>query len=279
MGWNGSYSEAGRLSVKKNNAKGNSRSSKSLIWGAVGSFSVIVLLLLVMHSQFKNAAHPNKVPSIRKDRLASKETISKKLDKQVDPIEVPQSDSKDNPLRERLKQLSPDERRELAYEIIKDKKINLEPTTNHPFRTGIELSMARIFMTRVGDPPPPIHTTFIPIQDEAHLAEILIANNPGLEGDSDQVREAKATVEFVKKEMMQFIKGGGSPSEFMSYYYDKLNSAFEERRASMREVVRIAQEEPEIAQEYYEQTEKNLSEKGIRGLEFSLKQKERLGLE
>ena len=134
-------------------------------------------------------------------------------------------------------------------------------------------------MTRVGDPPPPIHTTFIPIQDEAHLAEILIASNPSLEGDSDQVREAKATVEFVKKEMMQFIKGGGSPSEFMSYYYDKLNSAFEERRASMREVVRIAQAEPEIAQEYYEQTEKKLSEKGIRGLEFSQKQKERLGLE
>lgn len=181
-------------------------------------------------------------------------------------------------MREKLKKMTPEERRELAYEMIKNRKIDLEPTTNRPFRTGIEYSMARIFMTRVGDAPPPPLTTMIPIQDEAHLAEILIANNPVLETDSEEWAVAKETVELAKKEMIQYIKDGGDPESFMSYYYNKLENAFEERRASLKEVARVAYENPELAQEFYERVEKRLEEKGIRGLEFSESQKAKLGL-
>ena len=182
-------------------------------------------------------------------------------------------------LREKLKKMTREEREEYAYKKIQERKIDLTPTTNRPFRTGIELSMARIFMTRVGDPPPPILTTFIPIQDEAHLTEILFANNPVIEGDSEQVKEAKATVEQVKKEMIAYIKDGGDPQTFMSYYHTKLQDAFLERRDSIKEVARVAIEEPEIAQKFYQEVNKRLESKGIAPIELTEKQKQRLGLE
>ena len=134
-------------------------------------------------------------------------------------------------------------------------------------------------MTRVGDPPPPILTTFIPIQDEAHLTEILFANNPVIEGDSEQVKEAKATVEQVQKEMIAYIKDGGDPQTFMSYYHTKLQDAFLERRDSIKEVARVAIEEPEIAQKFYQEVNKRLESKGIAPIELTEKQKQRLGLE
>lgn len=190
----------------------------------------------------------------------------------------PKIDPKKAALREKVKNMTPEEKRQFAFEMMQNREIDLTPTTNRPFRTGIELSMARIFMTRVGDPPPPLHTTFIPIKDEAHLAEILIANNPVIEGDSDEVKDAKATVELVKKEMVAFIKEGGAAKDFLPYYYDKLRSAFEERRESLREVARVALQEPEIAQTFYEDVNKRLTEKGIRPIEFTDKQKAKLGL-
>jgi hypothetical protein len=182
-------------------------------------------------------------------------------------------------LREKLKGLSPEERFDVAFKMMQERKIDLTPTTNTPFRTGIELSMARIFMTRVGFPPPPIHTTFLPIQDEAHLAEILIAGNPVIEGDSEEIKEAKATVELVKKEMIAFIKDGGHPEDFMAHYYNKLQTAFQERRDSLKEIARVAIEEPEIAQEFYNTINKRLESKGITPIELTEKQKQRLGLE
>ena len=182
-------------------------------------------------------------------------------------------------LREKLKGLSPEERFDVAFKMMQERKIDLTPTTNTPFRTGIELSMARIFMTRVGFPPPPIHTTFLPIQDEAHLAEILIAGNPVIEGDSEEIKEAKATVELVKKEMIAYIKDGGHPEDFMAHYYNKLQTAFQERRDSLKEIARVAIEEPEIAQELYNTINKRLESKGITPIELTEKQKQRLGLE
>ena len=219
-------------------------------------------------------------------------TIEKKPPRKIKTVDVKKSKSprkvkteekkaltwKDE-LREKLKGLSPEERFDVAFKMMQERKIDLTPTTNTPFRTGIELSMARIFMTRVGFPPPPIHTTFLPIQDEAHLAEILIAGNPVIEGDSEEIKEAKATVELVKKEMIAYIKDGGHPEDFMAHYYNKLQTAFQERRDSLKEIARVAIEEPEIAQEFYNTINKRLESKGITPIELTEKQKQRLGLE
>ena len=188
-------------------------------------------------------------PTIEKKTHRKIKTVNAKKSKS--PLKVKTEEKKaltwKDELREKLKGLSPEERFDVAFKMMQERKIDLTPTTNTPFRTGIELSMARIFMTRVGFPPPPIHTTFLPIQDEAHLAEILIAGNPVIEGDSEEIKEAKATVELVKKEMIAYIKDGGHPEDFMAHYYNKLQTAFQERRDSLKEIARVAIEEPEIA--------------------------------
>ena len=236
---------------------------------------IVAVLLFVLNSSNDKAIPEKKTQKKVEKRIKTKQpskpkVVEEEKEKPVSPKEA---------LRAKLKKMTREEREEYAYKKLQERKIDLTPTTNRPFRTGIELSMARIFMTRVGDPPPPILTTFIPIQDEAHLTEILFANNPVIEGDSEKIKEAKATVEQVKKEMIAYIKDGGDPQAFMSYYHTKLQDAFIEKRDSLKEVARVAIEEPEIAQKFYQEVNKRLESKGIAPIELTEKQKQRLGLE
>ena len=182
-------------------------------------------------------------------------------------------------VRKKIAALPKQTREELAYEEMKNKPLDLTPKTNRAFKTGTEISMSRIFMTRLGDPPPPLFTTLIPPRDAAHLAEILIADNPALETDTEKQREAKEMVELAKKEMAAYIKDGGAPEGFLSYYHGKLQEAFDMRRESMMSLMKVAREEPEIAGEYLERLNKSLSEKGIREIELTEKQRKRLGME
>lgn len=257
------------------------RQSRKLIVAMLG-IGVVLFLCGIAYWLVapQNAEEPNIQPAQKRPSVKIRDDKRKAV---ISPKKAPVKEKKPltwkEELREKLKGLSPEERFDVAFKMMQERKIDLTPTTNTPFRTGIELSMARIFMTRVGFPPPPLHTTFLPIQDEAHLAEILIAGNPVIEGDSDEIKEAKATVELVKKEMIAYIKEGGHPEDFMAHYYSKLQSAFQERRDSLKEIARVAIEEPEIAQEFYKTINKNLESKGITPIELTEKQKQRLGLE
>jgi len=182
-------------------------------------------------------------------------------------------------IRRKISAIPLREREDLAFEEMERKPIDLAPKTNRIFRTGVEASMARIFMTRLGDPPPPPFTTAIPLRDEAHLAEILVADNPALESDTEEQREAKETVELAKKEMSDYIKAGGDPGDFLAYYRGKLQDAFETRRESAKAFMQVLREEPDIAGEYLEQLNDRLAEKGIRTIELTEKQKQRMGIE
>lgn len=277
MGWNGSRESANTKAITRKQSRG-----AFAPWHGALALLVIVIggVIALFCSDSATSLKPAKETSSKSLAIAE---VAPSLSTNVEivaeekPVKREWSPER-KAMREKLKKMTPEERRELGYEMIKNRKIDLEPTTNRPFRTGIEYSMARIFMTRVGDAPPPPLTTMIPIQDEAHLAEILIANNPVLETDSEEWAEAKEMVELAKKEMIQYIKDGGDAESFLSFYYDKLQNAFEERRTSLKEVARVAYENPELAQEFYEQVDKRLQEKGIRGLEFSESQKTKLGL-
>ena len=174
--------------------------------------------------------------------------------------------------------MSREEREKAAYKRIVETPLDLTPKTNRIFRTGIEASMARIFMTRRGDPPPPPFTTAITIRDEVHLAEILTAANPVLDTDTQAQADSKEMVEFAKKEMVGFVKNGGDPEEFLEYYRGKLQEAFDVRRESMVSLMKFAREEPELAAEYLVRINASLAEKGIRTIELTDKQKERMGL-
>ena len=182
-------------------------------------------------------------------------------------------------LRKKQAALSLSERKKLAFEEMKKRPVDLEPKSNRIFRTGIEASMARIFMTKLGDPPPPPFTTAIPLRDEAHLVEILIANNPVLESDTEAQRESKAMVELAKKEMAAYIREGGDPKDFLAYYHGKLRDAFEFRRDSAKSFVKVLREEPEIAREYLDELNKNLADKGISAIKPNEQQKKKMGME
>ena len=210
------------------------------------------------------------------------------LAKEVTPAAAPEPIAEtnaapvENPLktlRKEIAKLPLEERKRLAFEEMQNRKIPLAPKTNRIFRTGIEASMARIFMTQLGDPPPPPFTTVVPLRDEAHLAEILIAHNPILETDTEAQKASKEMVALAKKEMMEFVKNGGNPEDFLKYYHGKLKEAFEFRRESMKSLMQVSRDDPSITAEYLDRLNKELADKGIKQIELNEKQRKRLGLE
>lgn len=274
--------QPGRLNKKsgsRNAAKGVTTSLPvGLVRGIIaGVFVVIVasVVLYVLHSG-------TSVDEPKKDRKSKvvKDVAPKKIPKpQILSEHQPEVSEPSEPTAvDLMKGMTPEQRREFTLQELEKRPIDLTPTTNQPFRTGIELSMARIFLTEVGDMPPPPLTTFLPIQDEAHLAEILIANNPAIAGDSEKVKLAKEIVEGVKKELRAYIKDGGDVESFMQYYYAKLAGAYEERMEASRSVVKLAQEEPDIVYDYIERVNKHLREKGIKEIFLPKHIKEQLNI-
>ena len=192
-------------------------------------------------------------------------------------VEEPKEEKKVNTakleLAKRLKAMTPEERVDFIFAEAAKRPIDLTPTTNQPFKTAIELQMARIFTTQLGNMPPPLMP--IALKDEAHLAEILIANNPAIEGDSEKIKEAKEMVELAKKELKDYIKQGGEVRDFITYYYGKLDEAFREHRMAQTELLKSAKENPDIAQEYCDKINERLTEKGIKPVELPEKFKQR----
>lgn len=278
MAWNGSNGASAPKKIEKKGASAVYR-------GALAGLLVVVGVGVGFYFINKPTVAADK-KSIVKEKTSSlieavdpampspvmeEEEAPKQEVKKVDPAKIKEV--------KRLQALSKEEREDIAYQRLKDKPLDLTPKTNRIFRTGTEASLARIFMTRVGDPPPPFFTTKIPLRDEAHLAEILIADNPALETDSDAQRETKEMVELAKKEMVQFIKEGGDPEEFLEYYHGKLQEAHIMRSEAMKSFMAIAREDPTIAADYLDRLNQSLDEKGIRTIELSESQKQRFGIE
>lgn len=281
MGWNGSNTEAERATkATSSSAKASRATTPSALKGLWAGLLVIAagLTAWVFLRVDPPKAPKEPVPEAKSSRIAevapeiaAPSPVEVVKEKTVDPEKIKEV--------KRLQALSKEEREEIAYQKLKEKPLDLTPKTNRIFRTGTEASLARIFMTRVGDPPPPFFTTKIPLRDEAHLAEILIADNPALETDSDAQRETKEMVELAKKEMIQFIRDGGAPEEFLEYYHGKLQEAHMVRSEAMKTFMSVAREDPTIASDYLERLNESLNEKGIRAIELSEKQKQRFGIE
>jgi hypothetical protein len=172
--------------------------------------------------------------------------------------------------------MTPEERMRYLFEEAAKKPIDLTPSTNRLFKTGTEQVMSWIFTTELGAMPPPLPR--IPIRDEAHMAEILMAKNPVFEGDSEKAKEAKQMVEMAKKELIKFLKEGGSVDEFFEYYRGELVQAHNEWKECQKSVLQVVREEPDLAAEYITEINNRLSQKGIRPVKLPPKLKEQLGI-
>jgi hypothetical protein len=172
---------------------------------------------------------------------------------------------------------TPEERREIRFQKFKEKELDMTVPSNRVFRTGTEQIMSWIFTTQIGDLPPPLPK--IPDSEMAHFAKILMSDNPLKDGDTEFTANAKEMVALAKKEMIDYIEKGGTPEEFLDYYRGQLVQAHEKRKNMRGEVMKVLREEPEIAQQYLDELNKNLSERGIKEIQLSDKQKERLGLQ
>ena len=278
MGWNGSNSnnwpypkDISRRNVK--NIRGVSKLSLFFIF--LLSLVILFIILDFFFVEKETISYESRVvkKSTDKKRVVSNKAHTEKVKSQ------PIKEKNKNKTASIISGLSKAEKENLYFSELAKKKIDLSPRTNRIFRSGLEASIARIFMTVPGDPPPPPFTTVIPLRDEAHLEQILTSANPILESDTEQQKESKKMVELAKKELIKFINEGGNPEDFLNHYHSILRESFDLRRESAKSFMKVAREEPEIAQQYLNELNKNLSERGIKEIQLSDKQKERLGLQ
>lgn len=271
-GWN--RPAAGQPVTKKGGAK------KPTVWKGLAA-GLVVVAIGVMCAWMFSGGDEHLVAEVEKRPAAIKEVVPAPAPKAMDetpPVkEEPEIDPKKRAWIKKVRSMSPEDRVEAIFDAMKNRPLELEPTTNRPFRTGVELQMARIFTKQLGDMPPPLMP--IPLQDEAHLAEILIANNPVLDGDSETVVKAKAAVEDAKKELMRYIKDGGDITSFLQYYHAKLVDAHQERMTAHRSVMQVIHEDPDIATDYVIEVNKKLTDKGIKPVSLPERTRQRLGLE
>ena len=86
-------------------------------------------------------------------------------------------------------------------------------------------------------------------------------------------------VERAKKELKEYLAQGGNAADFLHFYYNELQNAYELRLEASKTVRQFAHnEDPETARKYLEETNKKLAEKGIAPVMLSDKTKTRLGL-
>ena len=138
--------------------------------------------------------------------------------------------------------------------------------TNTVHRNSTEQALLDIFTCNVGDPPLPL--TDLPQSDLTNMWNILTSPNPITAKDAEEVKISKETLEIAKKEMLKFIKEGGKPEEFLSYYHGVLDKAYKKRRLATEEIYKVLEEQndPEIARAMLKRVNADLRKEGIRPL-------------
>lgn len=280
MGWNGSSTAANASPSKpKKAAKKIAAGEISPAFKSIVALVVIAIIAGLAYVCFTNDEVKAKVKEkLPKRHIAEVQAeITEPQEVEEVHVETPEEIAK-RERREKLKKMTPEERLDFLFEEAKNKPIDFNNvSTNRPFATGTEQVMSWIFTTTLGNMPPPLPR--ISIRDEAHLAEILMADNPALEGDSEKVKNAKEMVELAKKEAIEFVKQGGDVTEFLEYYRGELVQAHNEWQESQKSVMQVIREEPDIAAEYIEEVNAKLAEKGIKPVNVPPKFREQLGLE
>lgn len=271
MAWNGSDERGGAGTPQTGGAKGGRPYAKGLLAGLL----VVVAGAGAWYFATCGGGRPDAAAT--PERKGGKIAEAKPAAAPKAAEEKAQEPDPKAELRAKLAKMTKAERLEYFLEQAKKRPLDLTPSTNQAFRTGTEQILSWIFTLKVGSVPPPLPP--IPIRDEAHMAEILVSDNPALEGDSESARHAKEMVELAKKELRQFVKQGGEVGEFLKYYHGQLVQAHQEWQDCQRSVMQMIRDDPDLAPDYIREVNKRLSDKGIKPVNIPKKLKERLGLE
>ena len=136
--------------------------------------------------------------------------------------------------------------------------------TNRVFKTGTEQLMSIVFSTEPGDMPMPIPP--ISDEDKQNIVSILISKNPINEADSEKIKFCKENVALAKKEMVEYLKEGGDPDDFLQYYFQELKSAFELRNAAVDQIRETWEGDPELGRQFLEKVNEKFANEGIKSI-------------
>lgn len=260
-------------SRKVTNSKLQTSNSKLIILLVAGLAIVGAIAWLMLTKEV-----PQEKVEIKKARrtgLTKEVTPAKAAEPVTEPVkEEPPPAPKKISLRD--PNLSEEQRAELYEKRLAETPLPPE-TTNRLFRTALEQVMGWVFTTELGDMPPPLPP--IPDYDLVHLEEILNQKTTIYETDTDKQANEKDTVDCVKKELKKFIDKGGAPEDFLKYYHDELNNAYQERSMAQQQVMKIMQEDPAVAMEYMKEVNESLAGKGIKGVVLPERTLLRMGID
>ena len=259
MAWNGSSGSSGHRSPS------TAKSSRHLPWRGALVLAVLVALGCVLLLFF-----------IRDNKISSVSSNVEELDKSGANVKTPiaktplKSESPD-PSPKRKVYSSPPKSVEEAiaridegHEPLKTTLVKIPEAYKHrTFSTGFEQLISWVFHTEPGDMPMPIPP--LTDQDRENMASILLSKNEILEGDDEETANAKKVVDIVKQDMVKYVKEGGDPEDFLSFYYGELRKAFEKRNEAERMFEEMKEEDgPEMANEFARKINKAFATEGIK---------------
>lgn len=141
----------------------------------------------------------------------------------------------------------------------------------------VEQLMLSVFETELGDMPPMLPA--IPKIDQKKLDKIVGMMTETKEDDSDEAKIAKGTINAVKIELKKYLDEGGTVENFLNYYVNELDSAFNERNLCKQlQMKSMKTDDPEVAREYFHKLNERLINKGIKPLTLTNRQKQYLGI-
>ena len=138
---------------------------------------------------------------------------------------------------------------------------NLPP--RQAFSTGTERLISWMANTRLGDPVPPL--PMLPIGED--IEKILDTDIAVYDDDDEKTVQAKVNVAKMKQSMKAFIKEGGDPQDFLTFYREELDMVHKERVEEQKELMRLYREGGgEQARAFADTRNKELGARGIRPL-------------
>jgi len=280
LSWNGSDSKVGRSAPERRKVGSAPRADRNAPAFKKGIFAGLLVVigagfaaLIIGRGQPSITPQTAAKPKTSRIAEATPQIVTQKVE-EVAKDEADDTAEKDRKAREAaiqkrremMKKMTVDEKLEFLFEEAKKRPLRTEPGKGRIFATGLEQSMDWVFSCEVGNPPPLLPE--MSLADEAHLAEILVMDNPIKEDDSERAKEAKATMAIAKKAFRDFIKEGGDPYDFLPYYHNQLVQAHEEFKMARKTMIETVKNDPDIAPEFIKKVNDDLAAKGIKQVEL-----------